>query len=177
MRHGKVHPFNVTTGLYGRPVLGINGDMVSGVVCVTGSGKAAIATLLTDVAVTAAAIEPKPAPSPLKKFLLVFIAFPFLYFYVVRCLSELTKLVVPAYAGMTVQKMVVVHRSLFCQHFFTSANQALSIYIATCNALCYLYQNYSGQQCAYAGTMLKKIFGTLLAINFRGTSKQLFFTG
>jgi tRNA1(Val) A37 N6-methylase TrmN6 len=54
MRHGNVQPFSVTTGLYGWPVDGTSGGIVSGLVCDIGSGNAAIATLLTDTAAAAA---------------------------------------------------------------------------------------------------------------------------
>src|SRR5881396_2545782 len=58
MRQGRVQPLSVTTALYGRPVLGTSGGIVSGLVWITGSGSAAIATLLTLVAAMAA-----PAPA------------------------------------------------------------------------------------------------------------------
>ena len=61
MRHGSVQPFSVTTGLYGRPVDGTSGGIVSGLVWITGSGSAAIATLLTEAAAAAAVIA---APRP-----------------------------------------------------------------------------------------------------------------
>jgi len=57
MRHGKVQPLRVTTGLYGRPLEGSSGGMVSGLSWETISGSAAIATLLTEATAVAAAIE------------------------------------------------------------------------------------------------------------------------
>jgi len=71
MRQGKVQPLSVTTGLYGRPFGGASGGMVLGVVWSTGSGKAAIATLLT----LAAAMAPVMAPAPLKKLRLFVMSF------------------------------------------------------------------------------------------------------
>jgi hypothetical protein len=66
IRHGKVQPLSVTTGLYGRPELGTSGALVSADVCITGSGNAAMATLLTEAAATA----PPAMPANLKKSLL-----------------------------------------------------------------------------------------------------------
>ena len=66
MRQGSVQPLSVTTGLYGRPVLGTSGGIVSALVCMTGSGSAAIATLLTEAAAAAAVMAPAP-PSILRR--------------------------------------------------------------------------------------------------------------
>src|SRR5688572_22506859 len=58
MRQGQVQPLSVTTGLYGRPVEGTSGGMVSGLSWITGSGIAASAALLTAVADAAIAEPP-----------------------------------------------------------------------------------------------------------------------
>src|SRR3989344_6079916 len=68
MRQGSVQPLSVTTGLEGRPELGTRGAMVSALVWNTGSGRAAIATLLT----LAAATAPPAMPANRKKSLLEF---------------------------------------------------------------------------------------------------------
>ena len=53
MRQGAVQPLSVTTGLYGRPVVGCSGGAVSALVWMTGSGSAARAARLTEAAATA----------------------------------------------------------------------------------------------------------------------------
>src|SRR3989344_5267423 len=68
MRQGSVQPLSVTTGLEGRPELGTRCAMVSALVWNTGSGIAAIATLLT----LAAATAPPAMPANRKKSLLEF---------------------------------------------------------------------------------------------------------
>ena len=59
MRHGKVQPFKVATGRYGRPVGGSSGARMSAPVAETISGSAASALLPTVAAATA-------SPAPLK---------------------------------------------------------------------------------------------------------------
>src|SRR4051812_31326388 len=55
MRQGSVQPLSVTTGLYGRPLGGINGAIVAGDDCVAASGSEAAPARVTAVAPTMAA--------------------------------------------------------------------------------------------------------------------------
>src|SRR3989338_1166897 len=59
MRQGKVQPLRVTTGLYGRPVVGTSGGAVSTDVWMTGSGKPASAERATARPATEAAAPAK----------------------------------------------------------------------------------------------------------------------
>src|SRR3989344_4217232 len=72
MRQGSVQPLSVTTGLEGRPELGTRGAMVSALVWNTGSGRAAIATLLTLAAATAPPAMPANRKKSLLEFMMVF---------------------------------------------------------------------------------------------------------
>lgn len=62
MRHGSDQPFNVATGVYGRPPGGASGGCIAAVVIVGASGSDAAPALLTSAAPNNA------APEPLRKF-------------------------------------------------------------------------------------------------------------
>src|SRR5688572_18340185 len=72
MRHGRVHPFSVTTGLYGRPAAGTSGGWVAALLADAASGTAPIAARLTAAAPMNAALRPRNClRSVMCRFLLV----------------------------------------------------------------------------------------------------------